>query len=89
MRRRRTGAQFARAILLGADSRRRKQIGARALVELDVLLISVRPVLDEILEQVRSAGVEIDWRPGCEGEAAGGRCQEARLANVCSPLALT
>ena len=82
MRRRRTGAQFSRAIIPAVDLRRGTKLDGRALIELDMLLVPVRSVLDDVLEPVRRAFSEIDGIPGCEGEPPGACCEEAGLVNA-------
>ena len=82
MGRRRAGAQFSRAIIPAVDSRRGPKLDGRALIELDMLLVPVRSVLDDVLEPVRSAFSEIDGLPGCEGETGGARGEEAGLVNA-------
>src|SRR3989337_3679049 len=47
-----------------------------------MLQISVRSVFDSALEPISSTGLKLDRSPGCEGEAASGSRQEARLADT-------
>ncbi len=45
-------------------------------------MVPVRPFADNVVEPVSAALLEIDRRPGREGEAAIARGQEAGLANA-------
>src|SRR3990170_3482262 len=47
-----------------------------------MLQISVRSVFDSALEPISGTGLKLDRGPRCEGEAAGGSRQEARLADT-------
>jgi len=48
MRRGRTGAQFDHAILPDADPRRGTQLASCTPIELEALVVSVRPVLNDM-----------------------------------------
>ena len=82
MGRRRAGAQFSRAIIPSVDSRRGPKLDGRALIELGMLLVPVRSVLDDVLEPIRRAFSEIDGIPGCEGEPPDACGEEAGLVNA-------
>ena len=61
--------QFTPTCRLGANPRTGSQLGARALVELDALLVAIRALFDDVVEPIESTFLEIYGRPGGEREA--------------------